>query len=687
MNQIRFSRRRFLKAGFGSLLALGIPAGASWPGEKAKEKTGVFLGPGELGSLRAKLELPAMAHVRERLEQLDVNAGRRFLRSEARFERRIWDIPKICGYLRRSALAAAVWERREALTLTEEALQTLLRFREWDYLREGGEETIGLQRAPESVLSVVFALELVGSELPADLRAETERQLAWKGCLPCYRTLYGMDHPDLVRGWGFAPDAEVNFTELDFSRWPVILRSTNLHAVPLSALGIGSLYLLGKDERARLWLDLARGHVRDFCARTIGEDGAYVENVSYWGYAIEYLTLFLRGLERVLDEDLFDVANFAGQIEFAVAMQAGRWRVSGDVPDLVIAHQGLQPDIVNFSDSWRSFRQTGPAVIAAKLRDPLAQKAALERAGIWDEFVPVAYDPSVPVAENWPSHLLRKRFSNDWVVWRTGWGDDDVVIGFRSGGPANHEHADRNSVVLKAFGEWLLRDPRRAAYNRFDERWLLRLTAAHNAVLIDGEGHEYVDGREGTNSSRARAKIRRYVDRGGYVWLSSDATPAYRLVKPEVKLVVRTLLWVPPDVVIVLDKVEARKAVRVSARFFPDNEDGRAELEVKGSEFGLKRPGARALAAVACSVGASVHEDALSLKGVQHPYRFVEVVAEKASKVLLLAAFRIGRGDEDLTAPDVGLGAGEIQITWRGAAGRKHCRIIDSGDLPEVAIT
>ena len=56
-------------------------------------------------------------------------------------------------------------------------------------------------------------------------------------------------------------------------------------------------------------------------------------------------------------------------------------------------------------------------------------------------FAIVWYDKSVePLPPD--ASLRNTRFSNDWMVARTGWGERDTVVALRSGGPANHEHAD-----------------------------------------------------------------------------------------------------------------------------------------------------------------------------------------------------------------------------------------------------
>ena len=85
-------------------------------------------------------------------------------------------------------------------------------------------------------------------------------------------------------------------------------------------------------------------------------------------------------------------------------------------------------------------------------------------------------------------------------------------------------------------------DPYRPPYSFSDPSWMMRTTAGHSALLIDGQGHQYHDGAEGTNPSDARAAIVRQGERDGYLFWASDATPAYQLVLPDVQSVTRTVV-------------------------------------------------------------------------------------------------------------------------------------------------
>lgn len=211
--------------------------------------------------------------------------------------------------------------------------------------------------------------------------------------------------------------------------------------------------------------------------------------------------------------------------------------------------------------------------------------------------------------------LENYRSEADWIVCRSGWRPNDAVLAFRSGLPANHEHADRNSFFYKIYGERLLNDHFGAAYHRENPLWTLRLTRAHNAVLIGGEGHQYHKGEEGVNESQAEARVVRYNPQGRRVWWSSDATQAYHLVNPAVSRVLRTVAFAKPGVIVLLDQIDLNGAAEeVEVRFFPDNRDGQAQLGVADGSFFIKRPGASLHGVFKSSGGLSAESSMLDLQ-------------------------------------------------------------------------
>jgi hypothetical protein len=236
--------------------------------------------------------------------------------------------------------------------------------------------------------------------------------------------------------------------------------------------------------------------------------------------------------------------------------------------------------------------------------------------------------------------LLDVRFTNDWVVSRTGWTAPDTVVAFRSGGPSNHEHADRNSVIFKAHGERLFHDPLKAGYDPKGVRWLLRQTEAHTAVLIDGRGHQYHDGREGTNSSWAQARITHHATGAGWMVATSDGTEAYQLVNDAVRRVERTVVFVKPDILLLFDRVslDPAKAAAVQLRFQVNNEDGHGQSTAEGTAFRIRRPHASLLATVHSPAALTVRTGQLALPPEEGNYPFVEVAAPAAAEHEVLTA-------------------------------------------------
>src|SRR5690606_28560869 len=135
---------------------------------------------------------------------------------------------------------------------------------------------------------------------------------------------------------------------------------------------------------------------------------------------------------------------------------------------------------------------------------------------------------------------------------------NDAVLGFRSGGPSNHEHADRNTFIYKIHGERLLNHPLKAGDDWRDPKWALRLTESHDRVLIAGEGHQYHKGEEGTNDSIAYANVVQFEERDDNVWWTSDAAAAYRVINYHIFKVLRTVFFAKPNVIVVLDHVRLR---------------------------------------------------------------------------------------------------------------------------------
>lgn len=529
-------------------------------GQKAGTATGTAVGDG--------------AELAQKGTVVDLEADRRFLKNELNVHDHVRHMLRARRILERSAFVYAVDGDAGHRDVALLALKRILDFPKWDYFLEGGELVIGLQRAPEATIAMSLALGWLSDVLDESTKAEIKRQIAEKGAPPCFQSLYSMRYPDRVRGWAFDPESEHDF-EYDMSRWPIILNSTNLKVIPIAGLTMACCVLKDAHPQVERWLDMAIQSARSF-APMYGRDGSYDEGISYWGYTTLHLALFAETLYRTYGIDHRDIIDFRGTVRHALQMS--------------MPTAGNPNDAVNFGDA-KTIGDLSVAGWIASLRDDgVAQHTLLNLGEIRSQYGIGWFDPGVrPAAPD--DGLMDVRFVNDWVLSRTGWDTDASQVAFRSGGPANHEHADRNSVIFKAYGERLFHDPFNAAYMPTLPLWKLRHTEAHTAVLIDGKGHQYHDGSEGTNASWAESRITAYAVTPDWMQAGSDATSAYRLVNENVQSVQRTLLFLKPDVLILLDRIQlAEKPAPVQARFQVFNDDGHGHATTRGQDFRIERP-------------------------------------------------------------------------------------------------
>ena len=121
--------------------------------------------------------------------------------------------------------------------------------------------------------------------------------------------------------------------------------------------------------------------------------------------------------------------------------------------------------------------------------------------------------------------------------------------------------------------------------------------------------------------------------------VTSDATPAYRLVNDKVERIDRSLFYVKPDLLVILDRldlVDGTKAA-LSARFQIFNEDTRGIGAVTGTTFTIKRPHAGLVARTHAYGSTPVTAlRALDLPPEEGSFPFIEVTSGAAAQHTLL---------------------------------------------------
>ncbi|MFV1979832.1 MAG: heparinase II/III family protein, partial [Rhodothermia bacterium] len=510
-----------------------------------------------------------------------------------------------------------------------------------------------------------------------DLFSEEERALirdaiAEKGCVPMYRSLYGMRYPESVTGWAFAPYSDFELPDIDMSRWPEILGRNNFRAIINGGLTLGLIVLEGYDDRIDDWKEITLDSIERFNA-LFEDDGSYDEAVAYLNYAMTYQIYAMEGARRKLGVDFFDTANFQGMMDFVLAMY---------MPSDLYGHGSL-----TFGDAGNSLRSPTAFWVARHASDGQAQYIGLNYSD-HDPLSLLYYDPTVrptPPGEN--GHFVE--LDLDWIISRNGYEVDDFVAGMRSGGPMNHEHADRNSIQLKAYGEILLADHRKITYNRQLPEWVMRTSLGHNTVLIDGVGQQYHKGEEGVNESKSSARIVRSGRRPGYHFWASDATPGYRLVNPDVRSVTRSVITFPDTpAIVVMDKVTKKNdASRISARWYMENGDGLGTVAFADDAFTIRRPHAQFFAAVAGSSDQVLETGSFEFTNRDHPFRFVDV--SDAGDVLDSFRIMVGvplRPDEPDPVVDFVQDGSEWTIRIQKSDSEIVVQAYDRGVLPEFEV-
>jgi len=647
-------------------------AGAHEPGSNpgSVKTRNLLFDPEDIPRLQETVRHPRFAPFWRSMTGADLAADTTFLRDELKLNNHVSHLLRARQILERTSFVYALTQDPRQLELARRTIDRILEYKRWDYFLEGGEETIGLQRAPETTIAMVCALEWLGEALPLDLRREMERQIAEKGAPACYRTLYGLKYPERVRGWGFDPASDYKY-RFDLSRWPLILNSTNLKVIPIAGLALAGCLLSDKHPQAPRWLDMAQQSARAF-STMFGADGTYDEGVGYWGYSALHLTLFAEVITRRLGLDQREIINFPGTVRYALAMA---------MPTI-----GRPKDCVNFGDAWNMGDVSVAAWTARKHNDRLAQYVATSIGEIQSHFSIIWFDPDLqstpPTAD-----LHNVRLSNDLIISRTGWDEKSSVVALRSGGPANHEHADRNSVIFAAHGERLFHDPYHAAYSYTDALWCLRLTSAHTAVLLNGKGHQYHDGHEGTNASWAEAEIVQYAPGENEVVVTSDATQAYRLVIPETALVRRTLVFLKPDILLLLDHVRFnQKPGSIQVRYQVDNSDGKGSVTAEGRTFVIHRPVATARAIVDAATPVKITPAVHPVAQEHGVYPFAEISSGEALEHRVLTVCTAQQAAKEHGTLSLSREGNVWTVKGTHNSRAVNVRIDSSADLPTVVL-
>lgn len=283
-----------------------------------------------------------------------------------------------------------------------------------------------------------------------------------------------------------------------------------------------------------------------------GIDGGWGEGVPYWQNWFIPAVRFADGLRRVAGRE-FDLFRHPF------------WSRSAFFP-IYMAMPGQVSLFANFGDHFGTQIIAGPTLrkLAAEYRNPYAQWFAdrLDATGSYQ--TPLMsflwYDPEVPARppdDLPPSKVFR---GIDWAAMRSGLtADDDLFLAFKGGqSDWDHHHPDLGSFILNAFGERLIIDQ---GYAWRDEQGFSYAysTAAHNVVLVDGQG-QVETGVGARGPWEVAAEITDFLHSPVCDLLSADISQAY--LPMALHRFTRCVLFIRPDYFVLLDDVEAPRPAR-----------------------------------------------------------------------------------------------------------------------------
>ncbi|MHB8898037.1 MAG: DUF4962 domain-containing protein [Thermoguttaceae bacterium] len=419
--------------------------------------------------------------------------------------------------------------------------------------------------------------------------------------------------------------------------------------VDACGLSVAGLAVFDEVDDANLWIGFGLDKFRR-SVDALGPDGASHEGVGYWEYGVEYLLKFMHVARELLGEDLY---------------RHPWWRATSRYP----LYLGLPRDawtrgnsIVDIADCPRG-HWYGPDYLlrglAREFRDPQAQWLAAEcdDADVTAPGAPwlnlVWYDPTVPAEPPTALPTLHRFDDLGLVSARSDWSGRESLVVLKCGPFLGHKaveefaydpggghvHPDANHFVVFGAGQWLLRD------DGYRSKW----TGQHNTLLVDGQG-QLGEGTEWFQGSKplavkARPRVIRAQSGPTLDHIAADAAEAYP-AELGIDRFERHLLYVKPDVLLILDEIRLKEPRRMELRFHPEQqtaqEQNRAFL-MKGKTAVLRL-------------------ESLTLEGVQAAASEVPIVDRHGGKDASMFAVRLARdGDSWRNA---------VALSWSAAADR-----------------
>lgn len=358
----------------------------------------------------------------------------------------------------------------------------------------------------------------------------------------------------------------------DFSpRWTTHYNS-NWCAVCCTGVGTAALaFAANGHQESDVYFDLA-----DKCARAtwrfldeFGNNGAWVEGLTYWEYGTGLAVTFAHVLRSVTGGaiDFFRHPSMADIGEFPLhgLLPPDRWISFGDsysMPWITPAHLKLAQEQKDGRHLWYF-----------KTLEPFYKTNQLDifRLLWWPEDVEPVPTQFAEQSVHFPEV--------GWTIFRTDVADPEAMIVPVKVGKtvAPHGHADVGTFVLHAGGDTIIREFGIPRYGPDD--WRFRETNAHNLPLIDGKGQLTDRPREGAIE---------VVELGGDTeTLVVDLTEPYG--NDSLEYFQRSFTFERPDRLLIVDRFSVNEELEIRSQFHCSGEitPGEKTITIKSGDTTL----------------------------------------------------------------------------------------------------
>ncbi|KQW50149.1 MULTISPECIES: DUF4962 domain-containing protein [unclassified Ensifer] len=334
-----------------------------------------------------------------------------------------------------------------------------------------------------------------------------------------------------------------------------------------AALTAACIALAGESDEAESWLDYTIEFLFTLYSPWGDADGGWAEGPHYWMTGIAYLTEAANLIKNFLDVDLYKRPFFHKTGDFPLYTKAPGTRRAcfgddstlGDPPGVKVGYNVRQFAGVTGNPYYQWYYERLKA-------DAAGTEMEFYNYGWWDlNFDDLVYRHDYPqITAQAPSDLPPVKWFKDigWVAIQKYMDDParHIQFLFKSStfGSLSHSHGDQNAFLLYAFGEDLaIQSGYYVAFNSTMHRNWRRQTISKNAILIDGKG-QYADGDK-TIAKKAGGRIVTVREEPSHVFISGDATAAYRAADPDVLRAERDVYFTASDFVVLVDRVECSR--------------------------------------------------------------------------------------------------------------------------------